>query len=243
MAQAGLRELALRDLHGGAVAREVLVKTSKRNKEVFLAKTAGAREKRACGMCVACAFLPLLLASAVSADYLLTFQTDVPVSDGSVVINVTEAWAPLGAAHLKAVVADNFFSGAAFFRVVPNFVVQFGISGTPAENTKWSTPIKDDPVASSNLAGTITYATAGPNTRTTQLFINLVDNARLDPQGFAPFGRVIQGMDVMRAVYNPTPGDAGGVDQGNYSTKGDAWIRKQYPGINFITSANVTSAL
>ena len=122
---------------------------------------------------------------------------------------------------------------------MPNFVVQFGIAGTPAENVKWQTPIKDDPVLQSNLAGTITYATAGPNTRTTQLFINLQDNARLDSQGFAPLGSVVHGMDVVDAIYNPTPGQSGGVSQSDYETKGDDWIRKTYPQINFITNSSL----
>ena len=118
--------------------------------------------------------------------------------------------------------------------------MQFGIAGTPAENKKWSTPIQDDPVVGSNTIGTITYATAGPNTRTTQLFINLGNNSRLDEQGFAPFGRVVRGMDVVKAVFNPTPGQTGGVNQGEYMLNGNDWIRKHYPGIQFITSANIT---
>ena len=184
-----------------------------------------------------------LLASAASADYQIRLQTDVQagVPLGLVIINVTSAWAPLGAAHLQKVVEDQFYNGAAIFRVVPNFVVQFGIAGEPAENKKWSTPIKDDPVMASNIKGTVTYATGGPNTRTTQLFINLQDNKRLDSQGFAPFGTVVHGMDCVEAIYNPTPGDPGGVDQNAYETKGNEWIREQYPKINFITSGTVSS--
>lgn len=192
---------------------------------------------------------PLLLALAAPSaaalaapdSYEVRVQTDVGGGGdaGLVVINVTSAQAPLGAAHLAALLADRFYDGAAFFRVVPDFVVQFGIAGTPAQNAKWSAPIVDDPVVGSNLAGTLTYATAGPNTRTTQLFINLKDNARLDKQGFAPFGRVVRGMDAVRAITNPTPGKSGGVDQDLYTKNGDAWIRKAYPGINFITNATV----
>jgi peptidyl-prolyl cis-trans isomerase A (cyclophilin A) len=188
----------------------------------------------------------LLLASVgtATADYTVSFQTDVAAGSppGLVVINVTSAWAPLGAAHLQKLVADHFYDGAAFFRVVPNFVVQFGIAGTPAENAKWNTPIADDPVLHSNLEGTIVYATAGPNTRTTQLFINLKDNKNLDT-GFAPFGTVVQGMDVVRAIYNPTPGSSSGVSQPEYESGGDAWIRQQYPKINFITKATVAEVV
>lgn len=181
------------------------------------------------------------LASPHADGYILNFQTDVPVSDGLITIVVNETICPLGAAHLKLLVADRFFDGAAFFRVVPNFVVQFGIAGTPAENVKWKAPIKDDPVVGSNTVGTITYATAGPNTRTSQLFINLKDNSALDPQGFAPFGKVVRGMDVVNAIYNPTPGSSSGVNQGMYEMHGDDWIRKNYPGIQFVTSANITA--
>ena len=126
------------------------------------------------------------------------------------------------------------YNDAAFFRVVPSFVVQFGIAGTPAENAKWKAAIKDDPVVASNKVGTLTYATAGPNTRTSQLFINLADNTNLDSQGFAPFGRVIKGLDVVRAIINPTPSSSGGVDQHAYETQGNAWIKAAYPNINSI---------
>ena len=177
-------------------------------------------------------------------NYSIAFQTDVPAGSpqGLIVINVTAALAPLGAAHLRKLLEAKFYDEAAFFRVVPDFVVQFGIAGTPAENAKWTTPIQDDPVVASNVAGSLTYATAGPNTRTTQLFVNLKDNARLDAMGFAPFGTVVAGMDVLRAIFNPTPGNSGGVDQNAYTSKGNAWIKQQYPGIQFITSGRVEEA-
>jgi cyclophilin family peptidyl-prolyl cis-trans isomerase len=122
---------------------------------------------------------------------------------------------------------------------VPDFVVQFGISGDPATNKKWETPIKDDKVIQSNVAGTIVYATAGPNTRTTQLFINYIDNSRLDSMGFSPFGTVISGMETAKKIFNPTPGNTGGVDQGEYTSKGNDWIKAKYPKINFITNATI----
>lgn len=179
-------------------------------------------------------------AGALADVYSISFQTDVAAGSppGLVVINVTSAWAPLGALHLQKLLADQFFDGAAFFRVVPDFVVQFGIAGTPAENAKWKTPIADDPVAHSNLEGTVVYATAGPNTRTTQLFINLKDNKNLDTS-FAPLGTVVKGMDVVRAIYNPTPGSSSGVSQSDYESKGDKWIRQHYPNINYITKGTV----
>lgn len=133
----------------------------------------------------------------------------------------------------------NYYDQNAFFRVVPNFVVQFGISGDPATNKKWTGTIKDDPVIKSNIAGTIVYATAGANTRTTQLFINYANNARLDSMGFAPFGTVISGMDTAKKIFNPTPTSSGGVDQGEYTKDGNDWIKKKYPSINFITKATI----
>ena len=122
---------------------------------------------------------------------------------------------------------------------MPDFVVQFGISGDPATNKKWETPIKDDKVIQSNVAGTIVYATAGPNTRTTQLFINYIDDSRLDSMGFAPFGTVISGMETAKKIFNPTPGNTGGVDQGEYTSKGNDWIKAKYPKINFITNTTI----
>ena len=146
---------------------------------------------------------------------------------GRIILEVTRAWAPLGVDRFYELIQDGFYDDAAFFRVVPGFVLQFGIASTPEANEKWATPIPDDPVTQSNLQGTITYATAGANTRTTQLFINYVDNTQLDAQGFAPFGKVIAGLDVAEAVFNPTPGNSGGVDQGLYRTLGNEWILEE----------------
>ena len=136
----------------------------------------------------------------------------------------------------------NFFSQepAAFFRVVPSFVVQFGISGVPELNNLWgNATIADDPVLQSNLNGTLTFATAGPNTRTTQLFINTQDNPGLDSQGFAPLGKVVQSLGTIVNVFNPTPNDSDGVDQGLYAQNGYQWIETNYPGINSITASKI----
>jgi len=123
-----------------------------------------------------------------------------------------------------------------FFRVSPT-VVQFGLSGVPSTNAKWSTPIQDDPNVQSNIAGTVAYAAGGPNTRTTQLFFNKVNNSRYDSMGFAPFGMIVEGMDVVNKLFNPTPMNPYGVDQDNYTTKGQDWIEQTYPGINSIIGA------
>jgi peptidyl-prolyl cis-trans isomerase A (cyclophilin A) len=181
-------------------------------------------------------------ASAVAPEsYEVTFETDVKASPSSIVVAVNRSLAPLGADNFFACVNDGFYNDSAFFRVVPGFVVQFGISGSKLENDKWlHKSIKDDKVMASNTVGTLVYADAGPDTRSTQLFINYGDNSRLDGMGFAPFGKVTEGMEVATKIFNPTPGGSGGVDQGEYEQEGNDWIRKTYPGVNFITGAAVT---
>src|SRR5690348_18255678 len=117
-------------------------------------------------------------------------------------MKVMRAWAPLGADQCHNHVQYHFYDGAAFFRVVPHFVVQFGINANPQISRVWQNAnIKDDAVTQSNARGSVTFATGGPNTRTTQVFINLVDNSRLDSMGFSPFGQVTEGMDVVEMLY------------------------------------------
>ena len=171
-------------------------------------------------------------------NFIIKFATDID-GIGNIAVNITREWAPLGVDHLYALVNDQFYDGAAFFRVVGGFVLQFGIAGTPAKKIKWKNSIKDDPVLKSNVKYTISYATAGPNTRTTQLFFNYKDNTELDSQGFAPLGIAISGTEYLDRVYDPTPGDPNGVNQTEYETKGDTWIRSTYPEINFIKHATI----
>ena len=111
---------------------------------------------------------------------------------GEVVIQTVPEWAPLGAAHFHSLMDEGFYKDCEFFRVVPDFVVQFGIAAVPGQFPGSDVPIKDDPVVSTNSYGSLSFATAGPETRTTQLFINLKDNTRLDSQGFSPFAKVIR---------------------------------------------------
>ena len=132
-------------------------------------------------------------------SYRARFET----TKGNFTVEVTRAWGPLGADRFYGLVKGGFYDGVRFFRVLPGFVVQFGISGDPAAARQWrSANIADDPVTQTNAPGAITFATAGPNTRTTQLFINLGNNAGLDRQGFAPFGRVTEGMEVVGQLYS-----------------------------------------
>lgn len=113
-------------------------------------------------------------------------------------------------------------------------MVQFGIAAQPNETMKWSTPIADDPVVQSNTYGFVSFATSGPNTRTSQIFVNVANNSRLDAQGFSPFARVVSGMDTLLSIYNPTPGDSNGVDQDNYTELGNPWILESYPDVDLI---------
>jgi peptidyl-prolyl cis-trans isomerase A (cyclophilin A) len=169
-----------------------------------------------------------------------TYQVKFETTKGDVVINVTRAWAPLGADRFYNLVKHGFYNGASFFRVVPGFVVQFGLNGDPAVNRAWQNAnFKDDPVKQSNRAGTLTFATAGPNTRTTQLFINLGNNASLDSQGFAPFGEVTAGMDVVQKIYS---GYGERPDQGAITSQGRAYIEKNFPNIDSIKTATIVTA-
>jgi len=145
----------------------------------------------------------------------------------------------MGADRFYNLVKHHFYDEAAFFRVVPGFVVQFGLSAHPTVNHAWQhATIKDDPVTQSNKPGTLTFATAGANTRTTQLFINLGDNARLDSMGFAPFAQVTSGMDVVQKIYS---GYGERPDQGAITKDGNAYLGKNFPNIDSIKAATVIS--
>ena len=141
---------------------------------------------------------PALLKAKAPASYQVKFVT----TKGDFTVTVTRAWAPVGADRFYNLVKHHFYDNASFFRVLPGFVAQFGLSAYPAVSTAWSkATISDDPVTQSNLHGYLTFATAGPNTRTTQIFINLADNKRLDGMGFAPFAQVTDGMNAIDALY------------------------------------------
>jgi len=179
---------------------------------------------------------PALLKDKAPEQYKVKFVT----TRGEFTFDVTRAWAPLGADRFYNLVKHHFFDNASVFRVVPNFVAQFGISAYPAVTTAWKgTDIKDDPVTQSNKKGYITFATAGPNTRTTQVFINLVDNARLDRSGFAPFGVVEgDGMKVVEMFYDQY-GDTSGPDQGKIESQGKPYVDKGWPKLDSIKSATL----
>jgi len=170
-----------------------------------------------------------------------SFKAKFTTTKGDFVVEVTRAWAPLGADRFYNLVKNHFFDGAAFFRVLPGFVAQFGLSARPEVSRVWaSATIKDDPVTQSNLTGYLTFATAGRNTRTTQLFINLADNQNLDGMGFAPFGKVVEGMDVVQQLYSGygegAPGGRG-PDQGRITNEGKAYLDKNFPLLDSIKAA------
>ncbi len=168
------------------------------------------------------------------------YDVKFTTTKGDFIVQVNRAWAPIGADRFYNLVKHGFFTGAPFFRVVPGFIIQFGLTGDPAVNRAWqSANIKDDPVTQSNKPGTLTFATAGPNTRTTQLFINFGNNAGLDGQGFAPFGVVTSGMDVVQSLYS---GYGEQPNQGAITSQGKTYIEKNFPKIDSIVSATVMPA-
>ncbi len=166
-----------------------------------------------------------------------TFKVKFETTKGDFVVEVTKAWAPIGATRFYRLVQERFFDGCRFFRVVPGFMVQFGISGDPKVAAAWEhRNIKDDPVRQSNTLGMITYAMAGPNTRTTQLFINYGNNAGLDSQGFSPFGKVVSGMEVVTAIYS---GYGERPDQGAIQAQGNAYLNAHFPKLDYIKTARI----
>lgn len=166
-----------------------------------------------------------------------TYKARLDTAKGPFVVEVTREWAPIGADRFYNLVKNGFYDDTRFFRVVPNFMVQFGINGTPAIQGVWrEARIKDDPVKQSNKRGYITFATAGPGTRTSQVFINFRDNGGLDGQGFAPFGRVVEGMDLVdkiNAEYGERPA------QGRLQMEGNAYLNKEFPKLDYIKQATI----
>jgi peptidyl-prolyl cis-trans isomerase A (cyclophilin A) len=180
---------------------------------------------------------PAALRATAPAEYKVKFTT----TKGDFVVEVHRDWAPNGADRFYNMVRAGYFDGVRFFRAVQGFMVQFGISPRVDVNRAWlNAKIKDDPAKPgiSNLRGYVSFASAGPNTRTTQVFINLVDNQRLDPMGFTPFGKVVEGMETVDKFYTGY-GEATTNDQGNILNGGEAYLAKKWPNTDKILTARV----
>ena len=171
------------------------------------------------------------------------FSTKFQTSQGDFVVEAQREWAPLGVDRFYNLVKNGFYDGTCFFRVISGFMAQFGIHGDPKISATWRQErIQDDPVKQSNTRGYISYAMAGPNTRTTQLFINYADNSRLDQMGFAPIGRVSEGQDVvdrLYAGYGEGAPRGKGPDQGRMQMEGREYLTKDFPELDCITKATI----
>jgi peptidyl-prolyl cis-trans isomerase A (cyclophilin A) len=172
-----------------------------------------------------------------------TYKARFDTSAGVFVVDVNRSLAPLGADRFYNLVKNGFYDGARFFRAISGFMVQFGIHGDPAVSGVWrSARINDDPVKGTNAPMTITFATAGPNTRTTQVFINYGNNAALDKQGFAPFGKVTEGQDVVNKIftgYGEGAPRGKGPEQGRIQAEGNAYLSKEFPKMDYIKKATI----
>jgi peptidyl-prolyl cis-trans isomerase A (cyclophilin A) len=182
---------------------------------------------------------PSLANEEAPDSYKARFRT----TKGDFIVEVNKAWAPLGADRFYNLVKIGFYKDAAFFRVLDGFVVQFGINGDPEVNRLWrQARVSDDPVKRQNRVGTITFATSGPDSRTTQVFINLNDNTSLDRMGFAPFGRVIVGMEVVESLYAGYGEGAPrgrGPDQGQIQTQGNTYLKEKFPNLDYVINATI----
>jgi peptidyl-prolyl cis-trans isomerase A (cyclophilin A) len=182
---------------------------------------------------------PASLNEQAPAAYKAKFDT----SKGVFVVEVRRDSAPVGADRFFNLVKNGYFDNTRFFRVISGFMVQFGINGDPRINAQWrEARIKDDLVKQSNKRGFITFATSGPDSRTTQVFINFGDNSRLDTQGFAPFGQVVSGMDVVDklfAGYGEGAPRGQGPDQGRVQREGNAYLEKEFGQLDFIKKATI----
>lgn len=179
------------------------------------------------------------------ATFFVRATFDLSPPNNTVTFKITRAWAPLGADRFYELLTlpdGSYYANNAMFRVLPGFVDQFGIAGSPALSQYWDArPIPDDPVVQSNVAGTLTFATGGPNTRTTQLFVNLANNSRLDAMGFAPFGALTQPASDLAVLSRLYAGYGEQVSnaQGTILAKGNTWLKANYPLLNYLLTTEV----
>ena len=171
------------------------------------------------------------------------FQVKFQTSKGDFVVEVTRSWSPKGADQFYEAVQSGFYDDCRFFRVINGFMAQFGINGDPKIQAKWKEKrILDEPVIKSNKRGYLTYAKGGPHSRTTQLFINLGNNSRLDRMGFPPFARVVEGMDVVDSLYAGY-GEGAPKGRGPYQpfiqTQGNTYLDREFSKLDFIKKATI----
>lgn len=171
-----------------------------------------------------------------------SFAVKLVTTKGDIIIDVTRAWAPLGADRFYTLVKSGFFKDLAFFRVVSGFMAQTGMNGSPQLNSKWrERRLTDDPVKQSNLRGMVSFATSGPNSRTTQFFINFADNKFLDGMGFAPFGKVrdMSVVDALYAGYGEGAPRGNGPSQQRIASEGNPYLKAKFPKLDYIKSAEI----
>jgi homoserine O-acetyltransferase len=174
-----------------------------------------------------------------------TFAVRVETTRGRFVIEVVRAWAPIGADRFYHLVRNGFYDDARFHRVVPDFITQWGVSGRPEVDAVWyNRGMPDDPVVASNVRGTIAYAFTEPGTRATQVYINMIDNTRLDATGFAPFGRIVEGMAaVVDSIYSgygeASGGGVRGGDQSRVVAEGNAYLDEFFPELDRLIQARI----
>ena len=171
------------------------------------------------------------------------YKVEFDTSKGPFVVEVHRDWAPNGADRFYNLVKNGFYDNVRFFRVIEGFMVQFGVNGDPKVSAAWrDARIKDDPVKVSNKRTFVTFATAGPNTRTTQVFVNYGDNSNLDSQGFSPFGQVVSGMKVVDSLYGGygegAPGGRG-PNQARVQSDGNAYLASAFPNLDYVKKATI----
>ena len=172
------------------------------------------------------------------------FMVEVETTKGNFTIEVNREWSPNGADRFYNLVKVGYYTDIAIFRAIEGFMFQFGIHGDPKVSAKWREAKIDDDASvedASNTEGFVTFAMAGPDTRTTQLFINLGNNARLDSMGFTPFGKVTKGMDVVKKI-NTEYGENRGNIQGQFQAEGNDFIKKRFPNLDYIKSMKLVGA-
>ena len=185
-------------------------------------------------------YFPDQLVETAPESFRVRFET----TKGDFVVAVTRSQAPNGADRVYNLVANGYYDGVRFYRVIEGFMAQFGMHGEPQVQVRWTNaPIRDDPVMASNTRGAVTFAMAGRNSRTTQLFVNLVDNPLLDTDGFAPVGTVIEGMDVVDQLHSgygeiADRGGDGPISQ-NIAARGNAYLEESFPEMDYIVTATL----